>query len=264
MAAAVALMDVLKSAASLLGTPRKSALRVLLASIAINAVLGIWALLVDDFGQTQGKILATSFLVSAALLAVLVNGAPLQRRVLWPVPLIAAATAAGAFVLFIVLMWAETDHEVPLKLGFSGLVVGAGATLAGLLALIRLRDGHEPVKAVDYLLTALLSMTAIVGIWMEPDADWYPRLVGVESVLVAAVTMTIPVLAKFAPPEAAPEYHDVAIRFCPSCGRSVPYAPALGVVAVECKNCGANLLISTPSTGHNHLGPQPIAAEPGR
>ncbi|NIV56928.1 MAG: hypothetical protein GWN48_15890, partial [Actinobacteria bacterium] len=111
-------------------------LRVLLASIAVNAVLGVWALLAGDFGETQGKVLATSFLVSTAMIVVLVNLPAVRRRYLWPVPLTAAMVGVAAILWFTVLMWFEVDRVVPVKLGGSGLLLAGAGTLAGLMALV--------------------------------------------------------------------------------------------------------------------------------
>lgn len=176
---------------------RRLLLLFFLLSIAVNALLGIWALLAGEFGPTEGKVLATSLLVSAAMLSVLVNGAPVQRRVLWPVPAIAALAGVASFGLFIGTIWAEADREEPVKIAFSGLVVAAAATLAGLLALVPLRSRYEPVRYLEDALLTLLAVTALWGIWLEADYSWYGRVVGVESVLVAAVTLAIPVLWRF-------------------------------------------------------------------
>ena len=176
---------------------RRIALRAFLASIAVNALLGIWALLTSDFGQTEGKVLATSLLLSAAMLSVLVNGAPMQRRALWPIPAIAAGAGVASILGFIVMLWAEVDHEVPLKAAFSGLVVAVAATLAGLLALLPLRSTYEVVRYLHYVLTTSSTGTIVWGIWMEVGSSWYGRLLGVQSVLVAALTLAIPVLWRF-------------------------------------------------------------------
>ena len=69
---------------------RRLWLNLFLTSIAVNAVLGIWALLVDDFGEIQGKILTSSFLVSATMVGLLMNAVPMRERVLWPLPVIAS------------------------------------------------------------------------------------------------------------------------------------------------------------------------------
>ena len=230
---------------SIVENNRRVVLNVFLASIAVNAALGIWALLTDDFGQTEGKILATSFLVSAGMVSVLINGPAVKRRVLWPVPIVAAATAMGGFVLFIGLVWMEVDDEVPLKVAFSMMIVAAGGTLAGLLALVALRPAHEAARFVNHVVTGLLCATSIFGIWAEIDASWLPRLLGVESVLVAAMTLAIPALSRFLPP--TPEAKEPALRFCPSCGRPVSGALLTGPVDSQCGSCGLRCTVS-PAT----------------
>ena len=197
-------------------------LNIFLASIGVNAALGIWALLTDDFGQTQGKILATSFLVSAAMVGVLVNGPALAQRVLWPVPPIAALAATTGFALFIVLVWVELDDEWALKLGFSLLIAAVGGTLVGLLALASLRPRHQVLRVLNEVLVLALCTTSIVVMWAEIDATWVARLLGVLAVLVAALTLTIPALARFRPPTVTVTPGDNAPEFCPTCGQQWP------------------------------------------
>lgn len=168
-----------------------------LGSIAVNATLGILALIAGDFGQTESKILVTSLLVSAAMLSVLVNRAAIDRRVLWPFPGLGAIVAVASFALSIVSVWAEIDDPVTVKLVVSGLALAGGSTLTGLLALIALSARYEPVRATDYGLVAVTVLTALAGLWFEIEATWYGRLLGVECVLVAAVTLAVPVLARF-------------------------------------------------------------------
>lgn len=243
---------------------RRTVMRVFLVSIAVNALLGIWALLVDDFGTTQGKILGTSFLVSAAMLTVLVNGAPVRDRVLWPVPVVAIGAGVAAFGLFIVFVWAEVDAEIPLKLAFSLLVVAGAGTLAALLALVDLPTTYERLQIVAHGLIALLAATVVFAIWAEVDADWIARLIGVESVLVAAMTLAIPVLGRFSPREEpsmaqqpAPRPQVVtptrSVRFCPVCGTALPIplepAELIAGATIRCERCHAELVVSAPRIG---------------
>ena len=71
----------------------------------------------------------------------------------------------------------------------------------------------------------------LVGLWAEPDVDWFDRLLGIEGVLVAAVTLLIPVLSRFSSPRRRePTWQDsppgpAEVRFCPSCGRPVAHGP---------------------------------------
>ena len=222
-----------------IGIPRlhtRVLVRISLASIATNAVLGIWALLVGDFGETQGKVLATSFLVSAAMLAILVNSSPINHRVLWPAPAVAAIASSGGLLLFEVMLWTEAGEEFWWKLGGSALIVGAGGTLMGLLGLLALRPAHEPWRVVNHVLTGVLCSTVIVIIWVEVNEDWVARVIGVMSVLVAALTLALPVLSRWLTPL---EGIDSArtLRFCPSCGKGLDGA-SFGDAAALCPSCG--------------------------
>jgi len=189
-------------------------LRLFLGSIAVNAALGIWALLVGDFGQTEAKVLVTSILVSAAMLSVLANRVSFERRVLWPFPLIASAVAVASFAMMTATVWAEIESEAWIKLMVSGFLVAGGATLASLLALIVLPGAFAPLGLAENGLIALTVLTGLVGIWSEVDEDWFVRLLGVETVLVAALTLALPVIARFAtdrsslPPQERPVGRD--------------------------------------------------------
>jgi hypothetical protein len=179
--------------------PASLFLKLFVASVLANAVLGIWALLSGDFGETQGKVLGTSFLVSAAMLSVLVNVPAVRRRALWPAPQVGAAAGASGFALFIVLVWTEPGDDRWFKLAGSFLVIAAAATLASSLGLITLPARLHWLQPVINVLITLLGSTILVGLWAEPDVEWYARLLGIEGVLVAAMMLLIPVLARFSP-----------------------------------------------------------------
>lgn len=215
-----------------------------ISSIVANAILGIWALLSGDFGETEGKVLGTSFLVSAAMLSVLVNIPAIRRPVLWPAPMVGAVAGASGFALFIVLLWTEPGDEDWFKVAGSFLVVAAGVTLASSLALIAMPSRLGWLQPVADALIAALAVTVLVGIWFEPDTDWFARLVGVEGVLVAAFTLVIPVLSRFS--SARPEQTAgqglppgaVEVRFCPSCGTPIAAGPLSPGVPNVCDGCG--------------------------
>lgn len=224
--------------------PVRLFLYLFVASILVNAVLGIWALLVGDFGTTQEKVLGSSFLLSAAMLSVLVNVPAIRRRPLWPAPLVGAIAGAFGFVLFIGLLWTEPDADGWDKLAGSSLVVAAAATLACGLALIPTPDRFRRMRPVGNVLIALLGVSIVIAIWAEADTDWYARLVGVQGVLVAAMTLLIPVLSRFAGPdqqparEAAEPGASPGVRFCPSCGSPVTPGPLGSGMSTTCAGCG--------------------------
>lgn len=214
-------------------TNRTVVLRAFLTSIAINAALGIWALLVDDFGDTQSKVLVSSFLVSAGMLSVLVNGPSIGRRVLWPVPAIGAGGLVLGFALLLAVVWTEPDSDTFYKFLATVFVIGSAAAGASLLALLPLRRTHEPIRQVAYGLIAALGATIVVVIWAEGDGDWVPRLIGIESILVAALVLTLPALSRFLPPDDGP---GTAGGFCPGCGAPLGEV-SFGGEPVRCGRC---------------------------
>ncbi len=213
-------------------------LRVLLASIAVNAVLGVWALLAGDFGETQGKVLATSFLVSTAMIVVLVNLPAVRRRYLWPVPLTAAMVGVAAILWFTVLMWFEVDRVVPAKLGGSGLLLAGAGTLAGLMTLVAPPPRLPVARVVHNALTSVLVVLILVVMWSERGGDVMARLIGVVGVLTAAATLAIPVLARVREPRTEPARSVGVVRFCPACGATLSPAADAGERSV-CPRCGS-------------------------
>lgn len=175
-------------------TPRKLALTVFFASVVINAVLGIVALIAGDFGEVQGKILMTSLSVSAASVLSLAMFPARERGLLGPVPTIGVGLSILGFGLLIILAWTEFSED---NLGRSAGSILTFAVSAGFASLISLAVVHlkyiNVVKAA-YLLVAVLSVMVAIAIWSEPEGDLVPRVMGVVSILLAAATVSIPVL----------------------------------------------------------------------
>ena len=220
---------------------RSAALRLFLTSIAINAALGIWAILVDDFGDTQGKVLLSSFLVSAGMLAVLINGAPVSRRILWPTPLVAVLSLLLGVGLLLVFVWAETDSEPFTKGTATTFVVGGAATFSGLLALLPLRPAHQVLRFTAHLLIAGLTATVIGVIWAESGGDAIARVIGVQSILVAAFSLAVPALSRFVPVE-EPTAVSSTGHYCPGCGAELDDHLLFGE-PVACINCKRVFLV---------------------
>ena len=82
--------------------PRRLGLGIFFVSVAVNAALGIYAVLAPDFGETQGKILGTSLCVTGAVVLALACEPAWERRLLGPVPYAGAVLGAVGFTLAIV------------------------------------------------------------------------------------------------------------------------------------------------------------------
>jgi hypothetical protein len=217
---------------------RRLLLGVVLASIAVNAALGIYALLVPHFGALQGKVLGTSACVTGAgILAFACLPAWEQRR-LGIVPPAAATSSALGFALVVTGIWTRTESAPFWKATGTALVVAGVAVLSSVLALARLVPRYRWVFPAAAALAGLLGAVIVGGLWGEPSSDWYPRLLGIVAVLLAAVTLALPILHRASRGElaivvAAPTG---GTHFCPSCGRPVPTARD---AAASCEHCGA-------------------------
>ena len=137
------------------GKMRRVGLGVFFASVAVNAALGIYAVVAPEFGETQGRVLATSLCVTGAVLLALACEPAWERRLLGPVPYLGAVIGALGFGLVIVVVWAEPESELFGNTTSSAMTVAVAGAAASLLALARLAPPHQWVLALALGLLAL-------------------------------------------------------------------------------------------------------------
>ncbi len=224
---------------------RRLGLGLFFVSVACNAVIAIYALLAPGFGETEGRVLATSLYVTAALLLVLACSPALERRLLWPVPLVASACGVVAFAILIGILWTAEPPETITKVAGTALTAGVAGTLASLLVLARPARRYRAVPAAAFVLTAVAAAMIVLGLWIEPDADIYGRALGAVLVALAALVVTIPVLHRLSVGEAEhAETPGVAGRrevgFCPGCGEPLPPG---ATPAFTCPACGRTFTV---------------------
>jgi ribosomal protein S27AE/drug/metabolite transporter (DMT)-like permease len=224
---------------------RRSALAIFFLSIAVNAALGIYAVLAPDFGETQGKILGTSLCVTGAVVVALACEPAWERRLLGPIPPLGAMLGTVGFALAIAGIWIEPESEAFGKTMGTIFVLAAACALASLLALARLAPRHGWVFVVTLVLLGLAATMLSVVFWLGDDPpDVYLRALGVVAIALAAFTVTVPVLhwvdrGALVAAETVPG----SVRFCPYCGRE--FTGAIGV-DLECPRCGRGYQVAAP------------------
>jgi len=219
---------------------RRRLLSVLLGSIAVNAALGIYALVVPGFGDLQRRVLLTSVLVTAAGIVALACLPAWERRRLWPVPVVSVALSALGLVLAVVVVWTEPAGESPLiKTMGTFLILGGAGVLASLLGLARLAHRFRWVLAATLGLIALLALFYVTAIWAELDdpPTWLVRVYGVVGILVAALVVAVPVLHRAS---ARGSGERLPVRFCPACGRALS---ARADEDAACPGCGTRFRV---------------------
>lgn len=154
---------------------RRSGLGVFFVSVAVNAALGIYAVLSPHFGYTAGKILGTSLCVTGAILMALCCEPAWERRLLTPVPVVGALLGAAAFAGVIVGLWAEPESATLEKLLASTFAAAIACTLASVVVLERARNGislaHKRVITLTLGVIALDAAGAVALIWAAPSGE---------------------------------------------------------------------------------------------
>jgi hypothetical protein len=200
---------------------RRVGVGVFFGSVAVNAVLGIAALLVGDFSETHGRVLGTSLSVTGALLLGLACLPAWERERLGALPLVGAALGAAAFALVVVSIWTGGDSDVLGKAMGTLMTLAVGCALACVLALPPLAPPHRPVLLAALVLTAIAAGFLVGAIWIEPESGWYPRLFGVVGVLLAATSVSVPVVGRIDRAAVEQGTNATVVAFCPFCGASV-------------------------------------------
>jgi hypothetical protein len=231
---------------------RRWLLALLVASVALNAALGIAALVVSGFGALERRVLLTSLAVSAAGVLGLACTPALERGRLRPLPRLGLAATVGSFALFVALIWLGDPPEALGKAAGTLLIGAVAAAHGSLVGLARLARRYRLVAPAAAGLALLLAAVAAAGIWSEPPGGWYPRLVGVLAVLLAAFTLLVPILHRASRTELSTAGAAAGLRFCPYCGAEL--AAPEGVEA-SCGACGARFTVMPHVAGQPRVRP---------
>ena len=225
---------------------RRVGIAIFFVSVAVNAALGIYAVLAPDFGETEGKILGTSLCVTGAVLIALACEPGWERRLLGPVPPAAAALGAVGFTFAIAGIWAEPENETWAKLMMTIFTISVAGVAASLLALARVAPRHAWLFKVTFaLLVVGAGMYSLIP-WLGDDpGEWFIRSLGVVMIALAAFAVSVPVVHWVDRGTlAAAEARSGVVRFCPYCGRELAGDTGL---ELSCSRCGRDFTVS-PTT----------------
>jgi uncharacterized membrane protein len=125
----------------------------------------------------------------------------------------------------LVLIWTEIDEYSLAKLAASFLVMGIAAGYVSLVALAVINPKFVNIVRGAYVLAIILAGFVVGAIWGDPEGEFLLRLMGVISILLAAATVTIPVLHRI--------YRN---------GATTMSGPSLKRVPSRCVSCGAQQL----------------------
>ncbi len=220
---------------------KRIALLTLIASVGLSAALGVYALLVGDFGEFEAKILFTSLAVSAASILAMSCAVAWERRLLGVLPQVGAALAllgCGGCVLGV---WAEFDYDPGWQTVLTATFFAIGAAHVCLLSLARLEARFRWAYLLGVTCALLLSIQLSVLVWAELfDEEWSWRSIGIVAILLAASTIAVPLFHRIsALPLEEPTGDAPRVRACPACGADLDEPPG----EVHCSSCGGRFKI---------------------
>lgn len=171
----------------------------LIASVSVSALLGIFVILFGDFGEIEVKILMTTVTITCTSILGLACGAYFEtgRRKFLPVAGIVFAVISA--VLWIILIWGALPSEnFIFKSGASSTLLAISCSHLSLLLLAKLDRRFIWSRLLVFSCVGILAAILLYIIWLEPesDSDFVSRLIGVLSIIIAALTVTTPVFHK--------------------------------------------------------------------
>lgn len=185
---------------------KKAFLYALIGSVALSAVLGVAAIFSQNFGWFQIRILLTTVTIAAASICGLACGAYRatdRGRIL---PLCGLALTLLAAAMIIAGMWLEIASPGYWKFAASAAVFAIACAHLALLSMARLSEAFQSSLVVAYAaifgVAAIIVLMIVGGTHGIPDAGMF-RLLGVATIVDAAITLVIPILHRLSKAEVA-------------------------------------------------------------
>lgn len=183
------------------GVPRERALRQLflwlfVAFLAATALLAIVTVLAGNFGETEGRILASSSTVSAACVCAMACAAFRERERCRQLGSLGIGLAIAAAVASLLLIWGGHASDAQARVTLLLVLYAVGVAHAEVLLLPALLPAHRWVQrwAVGAIGALVLLLTwFILG---DRPGDDAVRVAIVLSIVVALLTLVVPILWK--------------------------------------------------------------------
>ena len=180
-------------------TSKRAFLYLLIASVAISAVVGIAVLILGNFGDFEIKVLLTTLTVTVTSILGLACGAYLETGRGRVIPVAGIIISLVSCVLWIYLVWHGTVHEdFYAQVLMSLTLFSAACAHISLLSLATLDKrfvwSRYAFIAADSIMTAYLLFLIWNDKWI--DSDITPRVIGILSIIVAALTLVTPIFHK--------------------------------------------------------------------
>lgn len=175
---------------------RKLFLKGFLGFLILTALLAIYSILTDSFGETQAKILGTSSIISVASILAMACAAFLERKRIKWLGFAGIAAAVIAALLSITVIWMEIQDRDFIRVIITFVVAAVGMAHAFLLVLPKLDANQEWVQKASSSVIGTLCTMLIILVWGDFNSEWYARILGVLGILTGLVTLVVPLMMR--------------------------------------------------------------------
>jgi len=179
--------------------PKRAFLYLLIMSVAISATIGIVVLIFGNFGDFEIKVLLTTLTVTVTSILGLACGAYLESGRGRIIPLAGIIVASVSCFMWIYLVWHGTVHEdFYAQLLMSLTLFSACCAHISLLSLATLDKRFAWSRYAFMIADSVMTAYLLFLIWNAKsiDSDITPRVIGVLSIIVAALTLVTPIFHK--------------------------------------------------------------------
>jgi len=221
------------------------ALRVLLGSIAVSCLLGIYAVLAGHFGEFEGKVLATSVAISGASVLVMASFGAWELPAARVASRVGVVGSVGGVLMVISGIWVEPRGDFAWQLAASLCLLGVAGAHVSLLLLARLAPAQQWLRPAAVAIEVMIVAAVLALIWeVARESDGLLRTLAVLAILgsgLSLATLVFHLVNRVTPPSGV----KAEICFCPRCGKRL-WHPA---GEVRCHHCDACFMIEMRPAG---------------
>jgi hypothetical protein len=193
---------------------RKFFLYTLIISVVISALIGIGVLLFGDFGEVALRVLMTTFTITLGSILGLACGVYIEAGRGRMMPIAGIGFSILAAILCIILIWFSDIYSNTYgKFAVTFPMLATALALLCLVSLARLDGRFMWSRYVIHAAVWILNAILLYILWFEPESssDMVARMIGILSIIVAALTIMTPVFHKLSRKVVATEALDIKI-----------------------------------------------------
>ena len=214
---------------------KKAALYTFAGTVVLGVMLSILAILSGTWSWFEVRVILTLYTVSGASICALACVALWEREPGHPLAGLGLALTLTGAVLMVLAIWTDAADLAYGKLTFSIVLFAIASGHLCLLSLARLSPQFRWAPIVAYVAIYGVAGTVTWMIWAEEGSLQTFQLLGILAIVVAGVTILIPIFHALSKPTAetaGPTGTDGTARAARAASRPAP-------VAVTCPCCGA-------------------------